>query len=100
MFHIKDYLSFKKKKVSSLKFCCSTIYVITIENLSNKPIQNLLNFPQQTSMDFCKVVQSTVILVKFLQKDTDKFKKYQTNKSMKKVHLQGNKESMKQMETK
>ena len=55
--HIKDYISFKKKRgrFSLPKFCRSSIYVITIVKFSNKPIQNLFNFPQETSMDFCKV---------------------------------------------
>ena len=37
------------------KFCRSSIYVITIVKFSNRPIQNLFNFPQETSVDFCKV---------------------------------------------
>ena len=32
------------------KFCRSGIYVITIVKFSNRPIQILFNFPQQTSM--------------------------------------------------
>ena len=33
------------------KFCRSSIYVIAIVKFSNSPIQNILNFPQWTSMD-------------------------------------------------
>ena len=37
------------------KFCRISIYVITIVKFSNRSIQNPFNFPQRTSMDFCKV---------------------------------------------
>ena len=37
------------------KFCRSSICVITIVKFSNSPVQNVFNFPQWTSMDFCKV---------------------------------------------
>ena len=42
-------------RFSLLKFCRSSIYVITIAKFSNSPIQNVFNFPQGISMDFCKV---------------------------------------------
>ena len=45
---------------SLLKFCSSSLYVINIVEFSNKPIQNLFNFPQRTSMDFCKVTFTCV----------------------------------------
>ena len=39
------------------KFCRSSIQVIAIVKFGYTPIQNLLNFAQQTPMDFCKVHQ-------------------------------------------
>ena len=38
-------------------------------------------------------------MVKFLQKDIDKFKKFQANESTKKTQLRGKKESMGHRET-
>ena len=48
------------------KFTRSSIYVITIVKFSNRSIQNLLNFPQRTSMDFYKV---SLIIYLFLTFD-------------------------------
>ena len=49
------YLKRNWPRFSLPKFCRSSIYAITIVKVNNRPIQNLLNFPQRTSMDFCKV---------------------------------------------
>ena len=66
LFHIKEYLSFKKKHIYHSKrnwshfrlpkFCHSSIYVITIVRFGYTPIQNLSSFPQQTSMYFREVI--------------------------------------------
>ena len=40
---------------SLLKSCRSSIYVITIVKFRDSPIQNVFNFSQRTSMNFCKV---------------------------------------------
>ena len=42
-------------RFSLQKFCRSSIYVITIIKFGNSSIQTLFNFPDQTSMDICKV---------------------------------------------
>ena len=47
---------YKRSRFSLRKFCRSSIYVITIVKFSNRPIQNLFNFPNRTSMDSCKVL--------------------------------------------
>ena len=52
IYHLKRHWP----RFSLLKFCRSSIYLITIVKLSNRSIQNLFNFPQRTSTDFCKVM--------------------------------------------
>ena len=44
------------------KFYRISIYVITVVKFSNRPIQNLLNLFQRTSMDFGKVDSRNKIL--------------------------------------
>ena len=60
---------------SLLKFCRSSIYVITIVKFSNSSFQTIFNFPDRMSMDFCKMIQflelkkSVVSVVTILLRD-------------------------------
>ena len=57
LFNIKVYVSFTKRLVLFYfaEFSSNNIYIISIVKCSYRPILNLFNFLQQTSMDFCKV---------------------------------------------
>ena len=60
IYHLKRNFT----RFSLPKFCRSSIYVITIVEFRNRPIQNLLNFPQRTSMDFSKVSLENTYLIR------------------------------------
>ena len=45
-------------RFSLMKFCCISIYFIAIVKFNNRPIQNLLNFSERISMDFCQVIHN------------------------------------------
>ena len=46
------------------KFYCSSIYVITFVKFRYRSVQNLLSFPQRTSMDFSKVSLENTYLIR------------------------------------
>ena len=57
LFHTKDYLSVEGNwpRFSLPQLCGNNIYAIIIAKISTWSIQNLLNCPQRTSMDYCQV---------------------------------------------
>ena len=60
------------------KFCRSNIYVITIAKFSNRPIKNLFNFPQRTSMDFCiSLLETRRSFIKRQTSDTSRDNEWQ-----------------------
>ena len=50
------YLKRNQPRFSLPKFYRCSIYVIAIVKFSNRPVQNLFNFPQRTSKDFSNCV--------------------------------------------
>lgn len=59
LLYIKGIYHFKRNwpHFCLSKFCRISIYVITVAKFSNRLTSNLLNFLQQFSMDFCKVIR-------------------------------------------